>query len=189
MSDALVVASPLGIHGAHQRIGAHHRREVTEHLLASHASTLFHRRRVQVEQRERLADQHFCNAELALGQTFAGRQEVVEAVTPEDELRAETPVKWLQNVGCICEEAEPSDVVAIDVTTSPQREVHGREVLVEHGVTQSQKLRGAHRLFALRSRDHSSIQISSSARPHSRSRVLAAFVSVVTTSATWPAAR
>src|ERR1019366_2842703 len=115
LGDALVVAPSLRVQGPHQRFGAHDARELREHLVPGEHPAVLHRGRIEVEERERLPDEHLARREVPSPEAIAGGQEVEVAVRAVNQLAAEPPVEGLEPGLRVDEERVPVAVVAIDV--------------------------------------------------------------------------
>src|SRR6185436_17428274 len=102
------------------------------------------RRRMQVEQRQRLADHHVAGGELPPRELVAAGQKVVVAIRLVDQLAAVAPVERLEVVLRVAEQRVPRDVVAIDVPPATQREIELREVGIEDDVLELRVARPRH---------------------------------------------
>ncbi len=92
-------------------------------LFARQDAAVLDGRRIEVEERQRLADQHLGRREVTPAEAIVGRQEIEVPVGLVNQLAAEALIEGLQPGLRVDEERVPVAVVAIDVPSTPQRQI------------------------------------------------------------------
>src|SRR5262249_42327718 len=95
-----------------------------------HRAARLHRRWIEVEQRERLPDQHLARGQVATGEPFAARSEIEIPVDRLHEFTAITAIVRLEDRLRRTQQGELAGVVRGDVPALAQRHVDDREQLV-----------------------------------------------------------
>src|SRR5690606_790295 len=170
LRHAFVVAAALVPHRGGQVVRAHHRREVAKQRRARDDPTALEGLGIEVQQRQTLADDHLGPRQLTPAQSLAGGQQEEVAVGAMHELATEAPVKLLEHGLRLEDERVPRPVVAIDVPSTSQREVHVGEVLVEDRLADLRNSSPLHQASSSCDSCHCSIASWASMRTHGRSR-------------------
>src|SRR5690606_32484945 len=157
-------------HRGGQVVRAHHRRELAEPRRARDDPTALEGPGIAVQQRQTLADEHLAPPPLTPAQTLARAQPEEVAVGAIRDVATEAPVKHLKHGRRREDERVPRPVVAIDVPSTSQREVHVGEVLVEDRLADLRNSSPLHQASSSCDSCHCSIASWASMRTHGRSR-------------------
>ena len=185
LGDAFVVTLALGVHRAKERLGPHGSGELREHLLAGDDPALLDRGRIEIEERERLPDQHLHRREVAPPEAIGRREQIEVPVGLVNELAPEAPVEGLEHVLGGDEKRVLIALVAIDVPAASEGQIDAGERLGADRVFQG----GERRAHGVSGTVHSSMSNPLGTGSHSRSAAARGEHTLATALAMRPAAR